>query len=311
MTSAKWILGVDGGGTKTTGVLVAEDGTLGAQETSGGSSLTTYGIAKAVERVFEVLKKCCTAASCTPDQLSSVGIGLAGAGRAEDREEFQRDFTDYCQRNGFHLSQVIVETDWRIALEAAFPTGSGIVVIAGTGSIACARARDGTFHRVGGEGKLLGDKGSGYAISQDGLNAAIRSHEGREEKTLLLEYALQHFEVSSVDDLKVKIHSEDTDIASFASKILVAARQKDTVALDVLSRGVTELVDLVKALIAKIQPKHKIAIAFMGGLLEKENVYTTMLREQLQASIPNLLMLKPKFPAAYGATILALQPFSK
>jgi len=306
-----WILGVDGGGTKTTGVLVAEDGTFGAQETAGGSSLTAYGIDRAVVTVFDVLKKCCTLAACAPDQLAAVSIGLAGAGREEDRSEFQKKFVDYSQKNGFPLSQVIVETDWRIALEAAFPAGSGIVVIAGTGSIACARAEDGTFHRVGGEGKLLGDKGSGYAISLDGLNAAVRSHEGREEKTLLLDYALQHFEVSTVDDLKVKIHREETDIASFGSKILVAARQRDKVALDVLSRGAAELVELVKALITRIQPKRKIAVALMGGLLEKENAYSTMLRNQLQSSIPNLLILKPKFPAAYGATLLALQPFSK
>lgn len=306
-----WILGVDGGGTKTTGVLVAEDGTFGAQETAGGSSLTTYGIDRAVETVFDILKKCCTLASCAPEQLSAVGIGLAGAGREVDRSEFHKKFVDHSERNGFPVSQVIVETDWRIALEAAFPTGSGIVVIAGTGSIACARAEDGTFHRVGGEGRLLGDKGSGYAISQDGLSEVIRSHEGRGEKTVLLEYALQHFEVPSVDDLKARIHREDVDIASFASKILAGARQKDKVALDVLSRGVGELVELVKALIARIQPKRKIAVALMGGLLERENTYSTMLREELQASIPNLLILKPKFPAAYGATILALQPFSK
>lgn len=306
-----WILGVDGGGTKTTGVLVAEDGTFGAQETAGGSSLTTYGIDRAVETVFDILKKCCTLASCAPEQLSAVGIGLAGAGREVDRSEFHKKFVDHSERNGFPVSQVIVETDWRIALEAAFPTGSGIVVIAGTGSIACARAEDGTFHRVGGEGRLLGDKGSGYAISQDGLSEVIRSHEGRGEKTVLLEYALQHFEVPSVDDLKARIHREDVDIASFASKILAGARQKDKVALDVLSRGVGELVELVKALIARIQPKRKIAVALMGGLLERENAYSTMLREELQASIPNLLILKPKFPAAYGATILALQPFSK
>lgn len=306
-----WILGIDGGGTKTTGVLVAEDGTFGAQETAGGSSLTAYGIDRAVETVFDVLKKCCALASCAPDQLAAVGIGLAGAGREVDRTEFHKKFADYSQKNGFPLSQVIVETDWRIALEAAFPTGSGIVVIAGTGSIACARAEDGTFHRVGGEGKLLGDKGSGYAVSLDGLNAAIRSNEGREQKTLLLDYALQHFEVPTVDDLKVKIHREATDIASFGSKILVAARQHDKVALDVLSRGAAELVELVKALITKIQPKRKIAVALMGGLLERENAYSIMLREQLQSSIPNLLILKPKFPAAYGATILALRPFSK
>jgi N-acetylglucosamine kinase-like BadF-type ATPase len=77
-----------------------------------------------------------------------------------------------------------------------------------------------------------------------------------------------------------------------------------------LSRGVTELVELVRALIARIQPKRKIAVALMGGLLEKENPYSTMMRERLQSSIPNILILKPKFPPAYGATLLALQPFS-
>lgn len=308
--SYKWVLGVDGGGTKTTAILVAEDGTFGAQETAGGTSLTTVGVEAAVKTVLELARKCCATVGCSAGELHAVGIGLAGAGRAADRDEFFRTLLEWGRKNDFQFSKLLVESDWRIALEGACPVSPGIVLIAGTGSIACARSEDGSFHRVGGLGRILDDGGSAFAMGRDGLQAALRAQEGRGDATLLRDYALQHFEVSSFDDLVGKVYHGGADVASFSSKVFVAASQRDPVAHAILFRGAGELVELVRTLIMKLQPKRRMPVAMMGGLLEKENVYSAMVKERLIATLPHILVQKPKFPPAYGAAILAFQPFT-
>lgn len=308
--STKWILGIDGGGTKTSAILVAQDGTLGVQESSSAMSLTTVGIEKAAEVAFDLVKRCCAKVSCGHEQLYAVGVGIAGGGRIEDRDEFHRVFLELSQKENFPFSKVIVEPDWRVALEGAYPTSPGIVLISGTGSIACARVEDGSLHRVGGWGRVLGDEGSAYMLGRDGLNAAIRAHEGRGDKTSLLQYALQHFEVSSIEELVRKVYRHNADIASFASKVLVAETQRDHVAHSILFRGAGEMVELVRTLIVKVQPKRRIPVALMGGLLDKENAYSKMVKERLLNNLPQILIQKPKFPADFGAAILAFQPFT-
>lgn len=310
MIRQQWVLGIDGGGTKTTAILVASDGTLGAGESAGPSNLYTVGVQHVAKLVIELARKCCQKVQCAPEDLSAVGIGLAGAGSAADRAELHRYLVQDCQKEKFPVTTIVVETDWRIALEAAFASGPGIVLLAGTGSIACGKGEDGTLHRAGGWGKTLGDEGSGFAIGAEAVNAALRAHDGRSKQTILLELALQHFSVSSIEELIGKIYRERADVATFVPKVFQAASKKDDVAQGILTHGAGELVDLVRALITRIQPKRKFPVALMGGLLEKENIYSTMVKETLTSTMPQVVVQKPKFSAVYGAAILAFQPFT-
>lgn len=310
----QWVLGIDGGGTKTDAILVATDGSFGAAESAGPSNLNTVGVERAARIVLELTQKCCLKVACGPEHLFAVGIGLAGAGRTADRVEFNRSLLEFGREQDFPLSVVVVETDWRIALEAAFPTGPGIVLIAGSGSIACARGDNGRLYRAGGWGRILGDEGSGFVLGRDALNAALRAYEGRGDQTILLEYALQHFVVSSVDELMGKIYREHVDVVSllagFAPKVLYAEAQRDTVAHNILMRGANELADIIRGLVMQIRPNRKLPVAMMGGLLDNENVYSNMGKETILRMLPQVVIQKPKFPPAYGAAILAFQPFT-
>ncbi len=309
MARQQWVLGIDGGGTKTTAILVARDGTLGAGETSGPSNLATMGVDHVARLLVDLVKKCCQKGSCVAQDLHAVGIGLAGAGRRADRAELRRQVIELSKNEGFPIHELVVESDWRIALEAAFAGGSGIVLIAGTGSIACAKAQDGSLHRTGGWGRVLGDEGSGFAIGRSGLGAVLRAYDGRGPLTMLSELALQHFSVSSIEELVGKIYREQADVATFVPKVFQAASKKDNVAQGILTHGAGELVDLVRVLMEKIQPKRKFPVALMGGLLEKDNVYSTMVKETITTTVSRVVVQKPQFPAVYGAAILAFRPF--
>jgi N-acetylglucosamine kinase-like BadF-type ATPase len=112
-----------------------------------------------------------------------------------------------------------------------------------------------------------------------------------------------------VDEIISKIYHERADIASFVPKVLEAVAERDRVAHMVLVKNSTELVELVRVLTMKIRPKKKLPVALMGGLLESENVYAKMVKEKISHSLPHVVIQKPKFPAAFGATIIGLNAF--
>ena len=306
---SKWVLGIDGGGTKTDAILVSTDGTVAAEESAGASNVSTVGVERAAEITFELLQKCCQKVSCGPDDLYAVGVGLAGAGLNADRVDLHRYLIELGRQRGFPLSIIVVETDWRIALEAAFPASAGIVLIAGTGSIACAKGEEGKLFRVGGWGWAIGDEGSGHALGRDALNAALRAFDGRGDRTLLLDYAFGHFAASSVDELISRVYREGMEIALFAPKLFEAEGRRDQVSHSILFRGAHELTELVRALTLLMRPKRRLPLALLGGLLDNQNVYANMVKEKILSTLPQIIIQKPKFPPAFGAAIMAFQPF--
>lgn len=300
---------MDGGGTKTQALLVGLDGTVVSEASGGPTNLQNIGVPKAAEILIDLIRNCCRNVDCSPADLQNVVLGIAGAGRASDRNELVDKLFALGVSKKFPLKNVTVETDARIALEAAFAGSAGIVVIAGTGSIALYRTEDGQLLRVGGWGKLIGDEGSGYTIGRDALNMVMRHHDGRSEKTLLTAKALQHFAVGAIEDIIPKLYHEAADIASFTPKVFEAAAERDLVAHSVVLKNATELSELVRTLVMHARPRMKLPVALMGGLLETENLYSKMVKDKILNSLPQIVLQKPKFPTAFGAAIIGLNAF--
>lgn len=309
MAEQHYVLGIHGGTTKTDAVLVTMDGTLVAEESTGSLDLFRVGISQAAEVVLRLAEKWCKKASCDPSSLYGLAVGTSRAERASEQNELQNQLLELSRRQGFQLTSVIVETDVRIALEAAFASGPGVVLILNTGSIACAKGEDGKLYRVGGGGSVLGDEGSTYKLSCDALNAALRGHDGRGPRTLLLSYALEHFAVSSIDDVIDKVLRHEVDVTSFFPRILKAEQERDHVAHGILFRGASDLADLVRVLTMKIQPKRKLPVSLLGEIVETENLYSKMVKEKILSTLPQVVIQKPKFPLPFGAIILVLRPF--
>mgnify|MGYP001558608385 CR=1 FL=1 len=285
------------------------NGTLVAEANGGPSDLSTLNPERAAKIILDLARQCCRKASCRSSDLHAVVVGLAGAASEVDRARFQNQLLQLSLNKAFPLTSVIVETDLRIALEAAFASGPGVILVVGAGSTACAKGEDGKIYQVGGWGRILGDEGGQYALSREALNAALRAHEGRGARTLLLKYVLEHFAVPSVEDLGVKVNRGQADVASFFPMLLRAQQEGDHIAHGILFRGAGELADLVRVLTMRIQPRRKLAVSLLGELLDNENVYSKMVREKIINSLPQVVVQKPKFPPAFGAVIMALQPF--
>jgi glucosamine kinase len=303
------VIGIDGGGSKTRALLVGFDGEVIAEVTGGASNLQKKGVHDAAELFFDLVQKCASKAEAPHDAIAHVVIGAAGAGRPSTRSELGSAISAVAQKNKFPLAQVTVETDARIALEAAFPAKPVIALLAGTGSIALYRADDGRIHRAGGWGSVIGDEGSGFAIARDACAAVMRQHDGRSEKTILTEKALAFFGLSEIEDLIPKIHGEKAELAPFAEKVFEAVTGRDRVARQILVRNASELVEHVRILTLAHPPKNKLPVCPMGGMLENDNEYSKLVREKLIATLPQIVVQKPKFPAAFGAAILGLNAF--
>jgi N-acetylglucosamine kinase-like BadF-type ATPase len=305
----RFVIGVDGGGTKTSAILVGLDGTVLAEAAGGPTNLATVGAVKASQVLLDLILECCEKAQAEPSMMQNLVLGLAGAGRPAARTDLSDKLIALGTKRKIQLKNIVVETDARIALEAAFAGGPGIAVIAGTGSIALYHTEDGKYLRAGGWGHLVGDEGSGYAIGRDGLTAALRQFDGRGEKTLLAKKALQHYGVAALDDLIPKLYQDHADIASFAPFVFEAAVERDRLAHLILVKNAGDLAEHVRVLTMESRPKHKLPVCLMGGLLAAENVYSKLVKEKITGSLPQVLILKPKFPAAFGAAILGLNAF--
>jgi N-acetylglucosamine kinase-like BadF-type ATPase len=309
VTHQRYILAMHGDRTRTQAVVVTMDGVLSAVETYGPADLQALGYERAAETIVGIAIDCCQKLGCRSSDLYAVAIGLAGGDTESDRAEFHNRILPLSRRERFPLNLTIVESNHRVALEAAFASGPGILLSVGMESVACAKGEDGQIHHAGGGANPLGGEGARQALCLEALKAVVRAHDGRGAKTRLRDYAHEHFGDPSIDDLVIKINRGQVDVSPFFPMVLRASTEGDHVAHGILFRGAGELTELARALTLRIQPRRKLPISLTGELLEGEDVYAKLVKDRILHSLPQLVVQKPKFPPAFGGVILALHPF--
>src|SRR5262245_45625011 len=231
------VLGIDAGGTKTVCLLADDRGTILAAGRGPGANLHAAG-ELAVEKVLhEVMEEALGDRDITP---AAICLGIAGV----DREDEARTVRAIMRRIG-HKSRVLVVNDALIALVAGAQDAPGIVIIAGTGSIAYGRNAAGEAARAGGWGHMIGDEGSGYWIGREALAAVMRAADGRGPTTLLGAEILAHFGVDDESRLPRIVYDREQprmSVAVLGPIVERAAELGDAVATRILERAADELV---------------------------------------------------------------------
>ena len=171
------LIGADVGGSKTA-VGVSDGGEVLSRAEGPGAAVRPGRALASASIIAEVVRRALAQQGKLAGDL--LVVGAAGAGRDPEREELRKAL-----RGEGIADRVVVTTDIEIALAGAFEHGPGIVVSAGTGSIAVGRDRNGRRHRIGGYGWQMGDEGSGYGIGRAALGAVSRAHDGRSPATAL------------------------------------------------------------------------------------------------------------------------------
>ncbi|MFM8271047.1 MAG: N-acetylglucosamine kinase, partial [Gemmata sp.] len=204
--------------------------------------------------------------------------------------------------------RVDVCADAALLLAAGTPAGWGVALVAGTGSMAFARAADGRNARSGGWGPLLGDEGSGYAIALAGLRAATRAADGRAPATPLIDKLLAAFGLSRPHDLVDAVYrgNDRAVLAALAPVVMNAAEGGDPVASEILRDAAGELASAVSAAARALDLGSCFPVALAGGLLVSAPGYRELLlcalRDRGLTAEPVTLVREP----AEGAVKLAL-----
>jgi len=300
----KYIIGIDGGGTKTVCAAADLDGNLLIETTGKSSNFLTSGIEQAVKNLFEVIEGCLFELNADFPNIIQIVIGSAGAGREHDTKLLESRLEKYAEKERIHLNSVKVVSDAVIALEGAFPGKSGCVLICGTGSILYCRDVKGAIYRVGGLGRLIGDEGSGYSIARKGLNAVSKEFDGRGEPTVLTKILKDEFSVNSSDELIQKIYSQDFEISSLAKSVLKSASTGDVISNEILNEEADEIILHIKSVLKKLS-SDRIEIVFTGSLIDNENVYSNLIKRKIKESLPLVEVVKPVNPPVVGAILLA------
>src|SRR5205814_6281717 len=192
--SSPIFLGADAGGSHTAVVLGSPAQVLGRAD-GPGAAMRPGGAAASAAVLADTARRAAAQAGI-PLPGDAAVVGAAGAGRRQEQAELEAALVE-----AGVARRVRVLADGEVALTTAFARGPGVLVNAGTGSIAYARAPDGEIHRAGGYGWQLGDEGGGYWLGRRALELAGRAQDGRGEGSTLLARLLAALGLQQFDDL--------------------------------------------------------------------------------------------------------------
>ena len=298
------VAGADGGGTKTRVILSDGDGNQLADVTGAGSAMVPGRADHSSEVIGALIRQALTEAGLDEQKLKVLIAGVAGVGREPEARALTVALEDL-----EIADRVVVQGDGEIALTDAFGSGPGIMLIAGTGSIAYGRSPSRVLARCGGWGPAFGDEGSGAWIGRKALAIVASAADGREPATALTGAVLTAAQVNEPPQLiPWGIAAKPNELAALAPVVFNAASSGDMRASALVGLAVEELVLHIRALALKLfgDDRASIPVAFSGGLLHKGSFLRKKLEQRLKSAVPGAQVRTGEIVAARGAVKAAL-----
>lgn len=295
-----YFMGIDGGGSTLRVVIIDEkQNVIANHQVKKSSNPSVIGHKKAGEMIHRAIEHTLSEANLKPKSITGVGVGIAGAS-ATHSEKWLRDII----HKALPKTHIIPSSDVEIALVGAHGVREGIVVLAGTGSVAYGVNEFGEAKQVGGWGYLLGDEGSGYWIGLEALKAVARADDGRDHLTALGPKILRKFDLRHEGELIKWLYSPNKppvrELAQLAPLVMETAEEGDEVALRIVEMAAAGLVFLVEVTRGELGMKTP-RIAFSGALLENRNLLSETVKELMEMKeLP-----KPIYSPVIGAALLA------
>jgi glucosamine kinase len=297
-----YVLGVDAGGTKTVCLLADERGTIVSQARGGGANLQAHGELEVEKVLHRVMDTALGERDIRPDAIC---LGIAGVDRPQDLEAVR----GIMRRIG-SKARILVVNDALIALVAGAGDRAGVVIIAGTGSIAYGRDTEGRAARAGGWGYLLGDEGSGFWIGRRALSAIVRAADGRGPATDLTDRVMARLKLARPSDLIRETYYRDLKrgaIAGLADLVEESRAAGDAVASDILAQAARELTVAAASVVNRLGMRGEVFPTILAGGIFKAVPWLAaevmrLLLEVAPRSQAGLLDVEP----AVGAVRLAM-----
>lgn len=297
-----YVVGIDGGGTKTAITIGNERGEICDQFVVGAINMNGGDhdlIASSFVEMFNRIKQCCGSLA----SVSHIAIGAAGVSNP-----IVTAFLDKQVRINGYNGQLTITGDQETALYGAQNAMQGIILIAGTGSICFGVNAEGEKHRTGGFGHLIDDEGSGYSIGRELLSILVQVEDGRLSDSIIPKMIYEQLELSTVQEIIGFVYSKQTtkkDIAKLAPIMTIACEEGDPYALELAQRSADHLYKLIVPVVEKLQ-LHDTPLAIAGSVLQKSVFVREALERKLSEQYGRIKLILPIHDAAYGAVLLAL-----
>lgn len=278
-----YFLGIDGGGTKTT-CAVGDETQVLAMATAGPSNIVRVGEQQTRESLKQAVRQACTAAGISPEQVLRTCVGAAGAGRPDLAATVCGFLTEILS------SPIDVVGDTETALNAAFDTGPGVVVNAGTGSFAYGRDPQGNTARAGGWGFAIGDEGSAHWIGREAVRAILREHDltkGTSDDHIHGQLATDLCKAWGVTSLLALARTANSvPPPDFAALFPAVAASEDSLAIQIRSLAGLELARIAALVTHRLFPNDEtktVPVAMVGGVFRhslqtKDDFYNELRR---------------------------------
>lgn len=271
----KFLLGIDGGGTKTDFLLADSDGKEIRRLFLGGSNPVNAGI----ENTYSVLEKGILQI-CSGFETSEISVcaGIAGIKSGEN----QKLASDFLSRFGFASSECTSDID--LALEAALNGGNGTAVIMGTGIVAYSRY-NGKLHRTGGRGYMIDKGGSGFRFGADALNSAFEFTDGRGGSETILKLVEKKLRKPLEDSVQEIYAGGASYVASFAPVVFEAFKLGDSSAAEITDRNAYEAAKIINGARKHVKT-HDGKTVICGGLCRQKDILYPFLMKYIEGNAP-------------------------
>jgi glucosamine kinase len=300
----RFVLGFDGGGTKTDCVLMDASAAVLARSQAGPSNPLRVGFGAAIGAVREAAQQAINQAKLGGSAIpAAVCAGLAGAGPPESAEKIHALLSAE-----FPASQIQVCTDLELALAAA-GAGPAVVLLAGTGSFAVGRNASGEIARAGGYGSQIGDEGSAYDIGRRGVLAAMHENDRTGTDTALGQRLLRELGCADWSAVKIRAQAASDEVFPRLFSVVAAlAELNDASAQGILRAAAADLSLLAENLAERLRLRGaKFLIAKTGGMMGRSKFLEAQLDGRLRGAFPEAELGQLRSTPAEAAARIALQ----
>lgn len=309
MNNRHFVIGIDGGGTKTVAALATSRGKIIKRVSGGSSNPNKVGFDAATFCLGELLWSLIR--GIPREKIGSIYLAVAAALERDfqRREQIKRALLLKFPKLKSFARKIKIEGDQKAAFRSGTDEKDGVVLIAGTGSIAMGW-RGGKEVIAGGWDYIMGDQGSAFWVGQELLRAVCRELDERGPKTQFLsKLLLSHWKIKKESDLYRMVYRENMVemVASLAVLADRAAQKGDRTARSILARAGRELAVAAATVIKKLRfQKEQFPLVLIGGMFQSPFI-SEAVRREIKKIAPYGKIIRPVRGPVTGAIKLALE----